>query len=235
MNSPILICSAAKHYSIPKGISLLGFGDDQVHTIQVDKESRMNITSLRAKLQSCVDNKVPVLVVAGIVGTTEESVVDDLIAIKQAKDDFAKQGLYFHFHIDGAYGGYFCSMLRNRGETLWWDSISDHVKNQLSSFHNADSITFDPHKTGYVPYACGGIIYRNHRLRDNLSFSAPYIYTGAEPNMAIYGIEGSKPGSAVTSVYLSLAVLPLTRAGHGELLERTMMNTKIFCSSLYQL
>ena len=89
---------------------------------------------------------------------------------------------------------------------------------QLHTFHLADSITFDPHKTGYVPYACGGIIYRNHRLRDNLSFSAPYIYTGAEPNMAIYGIEGSKPGSSVTSVYLSLQVLPLVRAGHGELL-----------------
>lgn len=53
--------------------------------------------------------------------------------------------------------------------------------------------------------------------------------------MAIYGIEGSKPGSAVTSVYLSVAVLPLNRSGHGELLERTMMNTKIFCASLYQL
>ena len=95
------------------------------------------------------------------------------------------------------------------------NSFSEHVEKQLKLFHIADSITFDPHKTGYVPYSCGGIIYKNHKLRDNLSFSAPYIYTGAEPNMAIYGVEGSKPGSAVTSVYLSLAVLPLERSGHG--------------------
>lgn len=126
-------------------------------------------------------------------------------------------------------------MLRKKTEKVWFDSISDYVRNQLEVFHHADSITFDPHKTGYVPYTCGGIIYKNHRLRDNLSFSAPYIYTGAEPNVAIYGIEGSKPGSSVVSVYLSLCVLPLIRAGHGELLERTMMNTKIFCASLYQL
>ena len=53
--------------------------------------------------------------------------------------------------------------------------------------------------------------------------------------MAIYGIEGSKPGSSVTSVYLSLQVLPLVRAGHGELLERTMMNTKIFTAGLYRI
>ena len=68
-----------------------------------------------------------------------------------------------------------------------------------------------------------------------MNFSAPYIFTGAEPNMAIYGVEGSKPGCAVTSVYLSLAVLPLVRSGHGELLERTMMNSKIFVATLYQM
>lgn len=52
--------------------------------------------------------------------------------------------------------------------------------------------------------------------------------------MAIYGVEGSKPGSSVTSVYLSLQVLPLVRGGHGELLERTMMNAKIFTATLYR-
>lgn len=172
------------------------------------------------------------LAVAGIVGTTEESGVDPLDEIFKLKEEFSKKGLYFHFHIDGAYGGYFVSMIRNRFPSQV-NSYSDFVEKQLQMFGRSDSITFDPHKTGYVPYTCGGIIYRNHRLRDNLSFSAPYIYTGAEPNMAIYGIEGSKPGSSVTSVYLSLQVLPLVRSGHGELLERTLMNTKIFTASLY--
>lgn len=98
------------------------------------------------------------------------------------------------------------------------NSYTDYVEKQFQTFNLSDSITFDPHKTGYVPYTAGGIIYRNYRLRDNLSFSAPYIYTGVEPNNSIYGIEGSKPGSSVTSVYLSLQVLPLVRSGHGELL-----------------
>lgn len=153
--------------------------------------------------------------------------------IVKLKEEYGQKGLYFHFHIDGAYGGYFVSMLREKGTR--WNSFSQYVDDQLSVFKLSDSITFDPHKTGYVPYTCGGIIYRNHRLRDNLSFSAPYIYTGSEPNMSIYGVEGSKPGSAVTSVYLSLQVLPLVRAGHGELLERTMMNTKIFTACLYRI
>lgn len=112
-------------------------------------------------------------------------------------------------------------------------SVSKYVRDQLEVFSRSDSITFDPHKTGYVPYSCGGIIYRNYRLRNNLSFSAPYIFSGFEPNNAIYGIEGSKPGASVSAVYLSLLVMPLQRSGHGELLERTMMNTKIFTASLY--
>ena len=146
----------------------------------------------------------------------------------------AKKGLFFHFHIDGAHGAYFVSMLRQvqKGQM---DSLSDYVKTQLAQFKYADSITFDPHKTGYVPYSCGGIFYRNHLLKNNLTFSAPYIITGSEPNLAIYGLEGSKPGSAVTSVYMSLATLPLERSGHGELLERSLKNTKIFCASLYGL
>ena len=114
----------------------------------------------------------------GIVGSTEESVVDSVEDILKLKAEFAQKNLYFHFHIDGAYGGYFCSMLREKSETQW-NSFSDYVNRQLANFHYADSITFDPHKTGYVPYSCGGIIYKNHALRDNLSFSAPYIYTGA--------------------------------------------------------
>ena len=144
----------------------------------------------------------------------------------------AAKGMFFHFHIDGAYGSYFVSMLREV-QNGQMDSLSDYVRIQLAQFEKADSITFDPHKTGYVPYCCGGIFYRNHLLRNNLSFSAPYIFTGVEPNVAIYGIEGSKPGSAVAAVYMSLATLPLERSGHGELLERTMRNTKIFCASLY--
>jgi glutamate/tyrosine decarboxylase-like PLP-dependent enzyme len=146
----------------------------------------MDILSLREKLEDCLEKNIPVLHVVAIVGTTEEGTVDNIEEILKVRKDFAKKGLYFHFHIDGAYGAYFCSLLKLQRQ--YWNSISPYTAKQLSLFDKADSITFDPHKTGYVPYSCGGIIYRNHRLRDNLNFSAPYIYTGTEPNMAIYGI-----------------------------------------------
>lgn len=232
--SPKSFVSATVHYSIPKGTSLLGFGEGCVEKIHVDLDTRVNTVLLEQRLNECLEAHVPVLSVVGIVGSTEESTVDNLKEIYAIKQRMAAKGLYFHFHIDGAYGAYFVSMIRQVQEGQL-NSFSSFVKEQLEQFEHADSITFDPHKTGYVPYCCGGIFYKNHLLRNNLSFSAPYIFTGLEPNVAIYGIEGSKPGSAVASVYMSLNILPLERSGHGELLERTMRNTKIFTSSLYLL
>lgn len=184
---PKIFVSATAHYSIHKSLSILGLGEKAVEKVVVDLDSRVNIEALKKKLDECLAKKIPVLGVVGIVGTTEESTIDNLKEIFKLKAHYATGGLYFHFHIDGAYGGYFVSMIRDR-KPEHWNSYSKFVDDQLHEFCNADSITFDPHKTGYVPYTCGGIIYRNHRLRDNLSFSAPYIYTGAEPNMSIYGV-----------------------------------------------
>lgn len=212
--SPVVFLPATKHYSFPKSLSILGFGEGGIKPVFVDLDTRMDMKKLDEHLTKCLENHIPVMVVGGVCGTTEEGTSDPLDKILEKKKEYAKKGLYFHFHIDGAYGGYFCTLLRHAPENDFI-SVSSYLRTQLSVYHTADSITFDPHKTGYVPYACGGIIYRNNRLRDNLNFSAPYIYTGAEPNMAIYGVEGSKPGAAVTAVYLSNAVLPLERSGHG--------------------
>lgn len=61
------------------------------------------------------------------------------------------------------------------------------------------------------------------------------MFDGSNPNVSIYGIEGSRGGSSAISLYLSLSVLPLRRDGHGEILERTIRNSKIFLAALYQI
>lgn len=76
--SPIVLLSATKHYSLPKSLSILGFGEGGVQKIEVDLDSRISIIKLRAKLQDCLDKHIPVLSVVPIIGSTEESVVDNL-------------------------------------------------------------------------------------------------------------------------------------------------------------
>lgn len=69
--SPVVFLSATKHYSFPKSLSILGFGEGGVKTVFVDLDTRMEIKELDARLAECLENHVPVMVVAGICGTTE--------------------------------------------------------------------------------------------------------------------------------------------------------------------
>ena len=69
----------------------------------------------------------------------------------------------------------------------------------------ANSITLDPHKSGFCPYPAGGLLYRNHNIRKFLAQKAAYVNHGSEDNEEInlFGIDGSKPGAASAGVWLS--------------------------------
>ena len=38
--------------------------------------------------------------------------------------------------------------------------FSKHFTKQLSVMHQANSVTLDPHKSGFCPYPAGGLLYR---------------------------------------------------------------------------
>ena len=66
-----------------------------------------------------------------------------------------------------------------------------------------------------------------------IAFTAPVVYHGGvDVTVGPYGIEGSKPGAAAASVYLSHKVIPLTRDGYGRLLGRCLFNNKRFYAAL---
>lgn len=184
---PKIFISATQHYSIPKANNLIGFGENSIEVVPIDENSRMDMAALNDKLSQCLDRKVPVLAVIGILGSTAESAIDPLNQILELRKKFEAKGLYFHFHIDAAYGGYYCAMLKDMKETHW-NSLSQYAAKQFKMVPHSDSITLDPHKAGYVPFGAGGLLYRNQYLKNQLNFSAPYMFDGKSPNMSIYGL-----------------------------------------------
>ena len=54
----------------------------------------------------------------------------------------------------------------------------------------ADSITVDPHKSGYILYPSGGLCYRDGRMRFLLTWTAPVLSRGSVTSIGIYGVEG---------------------------------------------
>lgn len=230
--TPVAIVPASRHYSWPKAATLLGIGQNNVLRVQLDRRARMHVDDLIRLLQACVQRRPPVLAVVAVIGTTEESAVDPLERILEIRCDFRKLGLDFAVHCDAAWGGYFNSMLRSESDIGLFDAIptypmSGYVTKQYKSLREADSITVDPHKAGYVPYPAGGLCYRNSGLRDLISLKAPVIFQNKlEPTVGIYGIEGSKPGAAAASVYLAHKVIRPAQSGYGQILGRCMWTSK---------
>jgi glutamate/tyrosine decarboxylase-like PLP-dependent enzyme len=257
---PVFFVPASKHYSLPKGAAILGVGGKNLRAIPLNRYGRMDTTVLQQELEKCQANFEPVIGVTAVFGTTEEGNVDPLQDILNIRTQMRAQGFDFAVHADGAWGGYFASMLpryptpkiaastTESGPALVLP-MSSYVYQQYLCLTEADTITVDPHKTGYLPYPAGALCYRNKLMRSLVAFSAPYTNTGQDSNgsdddqcrpntepdypeedlvMGLYGIEGSKPGAAAAGVYLSHAVIPTDPSGYGTLLGRTLFNCKLF-------
>lgn len=275
IKTPTIIVPSTKHYSWPKATATLGLGngqkglnkkqltqinkieDDGLINIYVDSEGKVNTKLLRKVLETCEANKKPVIMVVGVMGTTEEGAVDPLekiIAIREKFRENKNSPFEFSIHADAAWGGYFITCFRNpfnmerfpteisldsKEEKATFDNKDSWFRNSvyksMVKIRECDSVTIDPHKMGYIPYPAGSLTYRNDKIINLLSFTAPYISSGTEEgngintrNIGECGLEGSKAGAAAASVYLSHMVIRPDKRGYGKIINQSMLNSKIF-------
>ncbi|RMX37526.1 hypothetical protein pdam_00012808, partial [Pocillopora damicornis] len=193
--SPCVIVPSTAHISLTKAVTILGLGRESLVTVAVDEDARMEPKDLERVLQEKLKNEIPVITVVSVMGTTEESA-----------------GLCFSLHADGAWGGYFCSMLRDPKSKLvaagsegfvpeLW--LSPYVKEQLSAMDQCDTITIDPHKSGFCPYPAGALCYRDKLMNTFLQITTTVVYYHGDMTLGDIGIEGSKPGAAAAGVMLA--------------------------------
>lgn len=243
--TPVSLCSATRHYSWPKGAAILGIGANNMISIPVTLKARMDLDQLRHTLGQCLLQKIPLMNVVVIIGTTEESAVDPLKDVLAIRDEYRLQGLEFAIHADAAWGGYYKTMLNSNDESnpAFFTHIDEaamaalpmsiYVTEQYKVIQKADSITIDPHKSGYVPYPAGGLCYRNSAMRNLVSFTAPVVYHGGvDPTVGVYGVEGSKPGAAAAAVYFSHKVIRPNTDGYGKISGECYFNAKRLYAAL---
>lgn len=235
---------ATKHYSWPKAGTLLGLGQNSIVNISVDDKCRMDVADLERQLLDCAKNKIPVMMVTAVFGSTEEGIIDDLESIlalrkKARTQDVQFNGINFNIHCDAAWGGYLRSMMIPSAKEMmegqqddgsFVDSLplSVYAQKQYSLMAKADTITIDPHKSGFIPYPAGSLCYRNSLMRYLITFNAAYIHSNDEIAMGIYGLEGSKPGAAPAAIWTAHQVIPLDRSGYGQILGECTFSTKIY-------
>ncbi|KAA8895556.1 pyridoxal phosphate-dependent transferase [Sphaerosporella brunnea] len=245
VNPMKVIVSATNHYSWPKACALTGIGRQNMIPVKVNNAAQIDTAALRRTLvDDCVANNQAVYAVIAIVGSTEEGAVDDVAQIVAMRDELAEShGLYFVVHVDAAWGGYFASLVQPEPEleedlgmemgdpqlVLSSLGLRESVNRSYLAIGKCDSVTIDPHKSGYVPYPAGALCYRNGKMRYLLTWSSPYISRDNEPeSIGIYGVEGSKPGAAAVAVWLSNSVIGLTENGYGALLGEALFSSSMF-------
>lgn len=244
----------SKHYSWTKAVDILGIGQDNLISIPVDTDFRVNMEMMTATIETLIKTGTPIISVVAVAGTTESGAVDQIHQLTQFRETLRERyGCGFFLHIDGAYGGYARALfldeqdrflpleeLRKRyreGGYLschadWPDT---EVYEAYHAIDQADSVTIDPHKLGYVPYAAGGIVMKDRRVLDLISYFAAYTFEkeGVEPALlGAFIMEGSRPGASAASVWMAHRVLPLNINGYGRLLARSIDGAQRFYEGL---
>lgn len=240
---PVFTTPANNHYSWPKAGTLLGLGSDALIPVNLDKNFRQSMKHLKEILGEMLARQIPVLAVIAVMGSTEESAVDPIKDIYELREEFKNKGLNFALLADGAWGGYFKTMLiddagqgtqdeqegQKSDSFMPYYNLSPFVEQQYRHLQFADTITIDPHKSGFCPYPGGALCYRNGKMRYPIALIHSAVHHGDnDPGMGVYGIEGSKPGSASAGILTSHNVIGLSNRGYGRILGQCVATTKAF-------
>jgi glutamate/tyrosine decarboxylase-like PLP-dependent enzyme len=135
-------CSTEVHGWARRAVELLGIGNEALRRVAVDAEWRMDIAALReaiARDRNLGERPICVIATAGTVNT---GAIDDLEAIA---DVCAAENLWFH--VDGAFG----ALAR----------LSPALAQRVKGMERADSLAFDLHKWGYLPFEVGCALVRD--------------------------------------------------------------------------
>jgi aromatic-L-amino-acid/L-tryptophan decarboxylase len=161
--------STAAHGCIRQAMELAGFGSDALRMIPTDRAHRIDLAALRAAIVSDRAAGATPFFLVGNAGTVDVGAIDDLGALASLA---RAEGLWFH--IDGALGG--LAML------------SPALKPLFAGIERADSIAFDFHKFGQIPYDAGFILVRDAE-RHRAAFASPAAYLRRETR----GLAGGSP------------------------------------------
>lgn len=148
--------STTAHISVAQSLDISGIGKDALQKIPVNENYEIDVLALeQALISDKKADKTPFLVVATI-GTVDVGAIDDLQKIAA----ICKREKVW-FHIDGAFGA--LAML------------SPELAPRLKGIELADSIAFDFHKWGQVPYDAGFILVRDGDIHQK-TFTSPAAY-----------------------------------------------------------
>jgi aromatic-L-amino-acid decarboxylase len=141
-------------------MDIAGFGSDALRRIAVDERHQMDIAALELAIAKDRKAGLTPFFIAATAGSVDVGAIDNLQAIAEL---CKRENLWFH--VDGAYGAL--------------GMLAPDIAPRLQGIECADSIAFDFHKWGQVPYDAGFILVRDGELHQH-AFASPAAYLKRE-------------------------------------------------------
>jgi aromatic-L-amino-acid/L-tryptophan decarboxylase len=152
--------SAAAHGCVRQAMDLAGLGADALRSIATDPAQRMDLAALAAAIAEDRRRGSTPFLLVGTGGTVDAGAIDDLAGLAGLA---GREKLWFH--VDAAYGALAL--------------MAPDLAPLFGGIERADSIAFDFHKWGQVPYDAGYLLVRDGE-RHRASFAAPAAYLRRE-------------------------------------------------------
>jgi aromatic-L-amino-acid decarboxylase len=161
--------SAAVHGCVVKAMDIAGLGSDSLRLIPVDSYQRIDLNALQSAIEADrLAGFTPFLLV-GTAGSVDTGAIDNLNALAAI---CRRERLWFH--VDGA-----CGALA---------ILAADLAPRLKGIECADSLAFDFHKWGQVPYDAGFVLVRDGVLhRKTFACAAAYL------KREVRGLAGGPP------------------------------------------
>ena len=223
---PVMLVPGNKHYSWLKAANLFGLGEDSLWSVALDSDGRLDVDDCERRLQRAQAEGRPVLMAVSVAGTTETGEIDPVHRLHHQLDRWRdERGVHIWRHVDAAYGGFLCSLLGGPEEA----ELSPDSAAALRAVAGAESVTIDPHKLGYVPYACGAFLTRDTASYAVSAFDAPYL---DRPELGdgkwSSTLEGSRSAAGAAATWLTGKTLGFGPEGLGGVLAETIRTRAAF-------
>lgn len=213
---PVMLVPGSRHYSWSKSANIFGFGAEAIWSVALDAAGRLDLTDFKRQVERSEAEGRPILMAVAVAGGTETGAIDPLDRLYDCMDEWrADRGWRIWRHVDAAYGGFFRAMLDGPSEAV----LGPETASALRAMGRSDSITIDPHKLGYVPYACGALLTPDAERYAVSAFDAPYL---DRPELGegkwSSTLEGSRSAAGAAATWLTAETLGLGPDGLGALM-----------------
>ena len=217
---PVMLVPGNKHYSWLKAANLFGLGERSLWSVALDAGGRLDVDDFERRMGQAQAEGRPVLMGVSVAGTTETGEIDPIDRLHARLDRWRdERGVHVWRHVDAAYGGFLCSLLGGLEEA----ELSRDSAAALRAIASAESVTIDPHKLGYVPYACGAFLTRDTAAYAVSAFDAPYL---DRPELGdgkwSSTLEGSRSAAGAAATWLTGRTLGFGPDGLGSVLAETI-------------